>query len=679
MSRLRYVIVVIVCLMTTTLILAGAAPQLLNYQAVLLDGDGNPVTTEVSVKFAIYDAASGPTELWSETANITPNNDGAFDHILGQQAKGPIDDSVFEGSDRWLGITVGADAELSPRTRLVSSAYSMRVSTIDNADAGVVHGGLVVAPTEEGRGDDATLNIQDSEGINVITMDATGDTPLLIVKGPGGDDLTQVSGAGVDIVTSSAKGVSRVHIAQDGIYFLNETLNDTNMVIYADGDIMGKGKVTIGGDHDASAQYANVFGYGNTVLQDSSSILGGYDNIVDGRSSAIGAGHGNSITGNNSFIGAGKDNHITGGASAFIGSGNVQKAMSTHSTVVGGYGNVAGSFRCFIGCGSENVAGDSLDLMGSYGSIVGCGYNNTAIGILSSIIGGELNTASHDHAVCAGGFTNTAAGQASFVGSGSHNYISSDGFHGVICGGEADTVSDWWATVLGGKGNVASGRASLAHGFYCRAEQENSYAFGRFAHSKHMGSIVFSDASLDTVESTGYNQFLIRAGGGVGINLNDPTEDIDINGTARLRGIAAGAGQPVLVDGNGVLWKGSSSERYKDNIETLSIDAEAILKLRPVSFQWKNGTDDIGLIAEEVATQIPELVFLDNEGRPEGVKYDKLAIYLLDVVSELRSQNAQLRDSQTTTNAKLEQLTEMVEILLAQQDGNDHPDLALGQ
>ena len=78
-----------------------------------------------------------------------------------------------------------------------------------------------------------------------------------------------------------------------------------------------------------------------------------------------------------------------------------------------------------------------------------------------------------------------------------------------------------------------------------------------------------------------------------------------------------------------------SSRTYKTHIEDLAFDHGKVLKLRPVTFRWK-ATDhqDIGLIAEELAEQLPDLVIYDPEGKPDGVMYDKVALYLLAVVKE---------------------------------------------
>jgi len=134
--------------------------------------------------------------------------------------------------------------------------------------------------------------------------------------------------------------------------------------------------------------------------------------------------------------------------------------------------------------------------------------------------------------------------------------------------------------------------------------------------------------------------------GNVGIGV-DPSEKLDVNGTARLRGLGTSTGTAVVADANGKLWKQSSSLRYKHNITDLPLAGDAVLDLRPVSFEWNStGEADIGLIAEEVEQLLPDLVIRDAAGQPDGVRYDKVSLYLLGVVKnqseKLASQNAQL-------------------------------------
>ena len=55
----------------------------------------------------------------------------------------------------------------------------------------------------------------------------------------------------------------------------------------------------------------------------------------------------------------------------------------------------------------------------------------------------------------------------------------------------------------------------------------------------------------------------------------------------------------------------ASDERLKENIEPLEGSLNKILKLKGVKYDWKNkerGTNQIGLIAQEVEKVVPEVV-----------------------------------------------------------------------
>jgi hypothetical protein len=151
--------------------------------------------------------------------------------------------------------------------------------------------------------------------------------------------------------------------------------------------------------------------------------------------------------------------------------------------------------------------------------------------------------------------------------------------------------------------------------------------------------------------------------GNVGIGTTSPTDTLDINGTARVRTLPAGGGTPVVADPDGKLLKASSSQRYKTNIESLDADTDAVLNLRPVRFQWKTtGQEDIGLIAEEVEQQLSDLVIYDNQGRPDGVKYDKVALHLLGVVKAQQEKIAELEKRLETLENTTQQIKTAKEV-----------------
>jgi hypothetical protein len=105
---------------------AGAAsaadvPQTLTQQGRLYDAAGKPVVGQVDLVFSIYDTEAATTAIWSETISVT-FDEGYFSATLGETT--PIK-GIFDGSVRYLGIKIGADAEASPRLPVQSVPYAL--------------------------------------------------------------------------------------------------------------------------------------------------------------------------------------------------------------------------------------------------------------------------------------------------------------------------------------------------------------------------------------------------------------------------------------------------------------------------------------------------------------------------------------------------------------------------
>jgi len=81
------------------------------------------------------------------------------------------------------------------------------------------------------------------------------------------------------------------------------------------------------------------------------------------------------------------------------------------------------------------------------------------------------------------------------------------------------------STVPGGQGNLAVG--------------DYSFAAGLNAHASSPGSFVWADSSGAFFGSTGPNQFLVRASGGVGINNTAPAASLDVLPPAETQGVRA--------------------------------------------------------------------------------------------------------------------------------------------
>jgi len=131
---------------------------------------------------------------------------------------------------------------------------------------------------------------------------------------------------------------------------------------------------------------------------------------------------------------------------------------------------------------------------------------------------------------------------------------------------------------------------------------------------------------------------LAENGGNVGIGTSNPTNILTIRQ----------GGGDAISDG----WVTYSSKRWKTDIQPLVGALDKIERLRGVSFSWTaNGKHDIGLIAEETATVVPEVVTFDSTGKSaKGIEYSRLTALLIEAVKEQQNQITELQH-------RLEQVT----------------------
>jgi hypothetical protein len=86
----------------------------------------------------------------------------------------------------------------------------------------------------------------------------------------------------------------------------------------------------------------------------------------------------------------------------------------------------------------------------------------------------------------------------------------------------------------------------------------------------------------------------------------------------------------------------SSDENLKENIKEIQSPLERLSKIRGVTFDWNDKQEayegsDIGVIAQEVAKQFPELTTIRSDGYM-AVKYEKLTAVLIAAVNELAAE-----------------------------------------
>jgi hypothetical protein len=111
---------------------AGTSIGSVAYQGRLADTSGSPLTGTYTMTFSIYNSATGGVALWEEQwtgSNSVSVSKGLFNVMLGSINAMP--QSLFAGNDSlWLGIAVGADAEMTPRVQLGSVPYAVVAQTV---------------------------------------------------------------------------------------------------------------------------------------------------------------------------------------------------------------------------------------------------------------------------------------------------------------------------------------------------------------------------------------------------------------------------------------------------------------------------------------------------------------------------------------------------------------------
>ncbi len=106
-------------------------PHKLNYQGFLTSPSGAPINNAgLQMVFNIYNVATLGTPLHTETQTVTVSN-GIFNVLLGTGAALTL---PFD-AQYYLGVTPGADPEMSPRQPLAASPYAIRAATAATADA----------------------------------------------------------------------------------------------------------------------------------------------------------------------------------------------------------------------------------------------------------------------------------------------------------------------------------------------------------------------------------------------------------------------------------------------------------------------------------------------------------------------------------------------------------------
>ncbi|MEW6100994.1 MAG: hypothetical protein AB1481_01725, partial [Candidatus Omnitrophota bacterium] len=288
------------------------------------------------------------------------------------------------------------------------------------------------------------------------------------------------------------------------------------------------------------------------------------------------------------------------------------------------YSSSANKTNIFLGrqAGNFTMTGISSD------NLVGLGYkalavhnsnpNNTAVGALAmeSDTSGYANTAVGTYALQ----RNTSGQQNSAIG---YDTLANTttGNSNVAVGSEAgiaNTVGTNNTFVGANSGSVTGGTPN---------NLTNATAIGYSAQVTQNNSLILGGTGTHAVN--------------VGIGLTAPTGVLDVQvpsgSSIVFRNLPTNTLSSYIQirQSDGALFRPSSSRKYKKNIIKLDIISNKVFELMPVRFQsTTTGDEDIGFIAEDVGRVIKDLVVYNEKGEPESVKYDKVPLYLLEVIKE---------------------------------------------
>lgn len=179
-----------------------------------------------------------------------------------------------------------------------------------------------------------------------------------------------------------------------------------------------------------------------------------------------------------------------------------------------------------IGGGVANQAGTGAQAYDQPFPTVAGGQGNRAQGAWSVVGGGRENFATGDFGAVAGGNGNRASGPTAVVGGGNGNVAA--GSHSTIGGGNGNCAggSYSWAGGLGAKVRPGSDFPSSVGG--CAGVMNS------FTPAGDSGTFVWNDSLAPGFTSSGPNQFLVRAQGGMALNSPPPDASVELTITSDL-------------------------------------------------------------------------------------------------------------------------------------------------
>jgi|GEM_PF-3808977 len=314
-------------------------PQLINYQGFLADSTGTPVNGSLSMVFSIYDDSTGGVPVWMESHGSVSVFEGRFNVLLG--SINPLEASVFDESDRYLGLAVNGDPEMQPRARISSTPYTYNAGSVASSSGGSVllvgsasdtvqvdpYSGYAFRVTNDSGDERLIIEANDEEGSTISIKNpngrymtlGSGDSTVCIYGMDGGERVIigmeagdRIDGGGAVSVYDDSTRLA-VSVSREGVVLFNGNARSDTMAIYStDGNIRGQGWISMGTD-SLNGPWSAVFGQNCSGNGTGSAVSGGISNHANGDASAIGGGQDNYVGGDFSAIPGGFADTIADG------------------------------------------------------------------------------------------------------------------------------------------------------------------------------------------------------------------------------------------------------------------------------------------------------------------------------------------------------------------------------
>lgn len=629
------------------------APELISYQAVIRDGAGALVSNSpIGIELKIRQGSSTGSVVYHETQTASSNANGLITAQIGAGIvlSGKISTIDWSKGPYFLESNTdpngGSNYTIKGTTQLLSVPFALYASKSGNVST---------SPTLAGKGmrkSGDTLHAQTETDVwnagrikgnivsgikplkdDVLQWNGTEWIPAKLATGGGGGSLTVIAGNGMRKSGDTLHALNKQSIWSAGDILgrnISSTAPSKDDVLRWNGTSWTPSAISAGSGSNPTIAGYGLSKSGDTLSARSSSALWNAAYLQDNAISSIKPSADQVLQYNGSVWAPA----ALKGINVFAGAGLTKNADTLYAL----NGTAMWNANLLQGRNIATTAPATNDVLKWNGSSWTPG---SASGGSSISCGTSSNTSYTVRGTGSGGWECTDA-----------IWINSTKNVGI---GTTSPSSSYDLTV-GTSGMLVNGSTTTSN----------------FAGKVRIGSTSTTSYDLQ-VDGDGYMTGSLR----VGTTSTPATGGIMANGVIEtnarfiMNSSTTGTGTTVIRTSGGELRPQSSTIHVKDNVKNLSFSKDKLFSLRPVSYNLKpalGGDYETGLIAEEVAEFMPELVIFGPERKwkgntgivetdangkeivnpnkmvPYSVHYDRLPVYLLSIIKEQESRIKNLEE-----------------------------------